>query len=278
MTNSTHFRRIRALVTAARALMTDDERSYVREHRDADRKRTIFFIIALLSERFCDEINSLRARTREQYDPVLSARIDLLSDALKALTQRDVGAVLLLLTTKREWLFMLDDPSEPKEMRSDIAIPLGNDMSSANDIMSAARCQLFARGDAFFMTSNRDYVTETREVLIVRTLPFGEWDIDPQTRALEAADREVELAERFLDEVRSRCDAEPGERMSRSVAEDFRAFAVRVFDAHVTRRLVELKRLDLASAYGRGEIAINPFDERGPVEIAEALAAEAVAA
>lgn len=280
MTTSTHFRRIRALVTAARALMTDDERAYVREHRDADRKGTIRFVIETLGERFRDEHNALRERTRRSYDPVLFARLGMLSDALKALTQRDVGAVLLLLTSNREFFFMLEDPKERPELKSDLGnlTPLGKDMRSANDIMSAARCQLFARGDAFFMTSNRDYIPTTKEVLIVRTLPFGEWGLDPQTRAVEEAELEVEYAERALDDVQRRCEAEPGDRIYEQLAEDRRSCAVRVFDAHLKRRLVQLGRSDLAWQYECGEIGVHSLDDRSPVEIAEALAADAVAA
>ena len=63
----------------------------------------------------------------------------------------------------------------------------------------------------------------TEEVLVVRTLPFEEWDLDPQTKALEAADREVEYAERALEEVQDRCEAEPGEWVSEQLADERRS-------------------------------------------------------
>lgn len=274
MTMNPHFRRVRAMLTAARALMTDADRAQITG--SADRDRAIRFIIPVLAERFCDEIQALRDQTRRSYDPVLYARIGLLDDAIKALTMRDVGAVLELLTTEREWLVMVSDPKEATPASGSIT-PLGPDLRSANKIMSCIGIEIFMRGDAYFMTTRRRLETVTEEVLVVRLMPIGAWDLDPQTKAEEAAEREVELAERILADVQARCEAEPGDRVSRSLAEDRRSCAVRVFDAHMKRRLVELKRLDLASAYERGEIQIHPYDERTPIEIAEALAATAAA-
>jgi hypothetical protein len=257
--------------------MTDADRAAIAEKLDESRDRAVFFTVTLFAERFCDQINSLREQTRRSYDPVLYARIGLLDDAIKALTLRDVGAVLELLTTEREWLVMVNDPKNPTPASGSLT-PLGPDLRSANQIMSCIGAELFMRGDAYFMTTRRRLEAVTEEVLVVRLLPFGAWDLDPQTKAEEAAEREVELAERILADVQARCEAEPGDRVSRSLAEDRRSCAVRVFDAHMKRRLVELKRLDLASAYERGEIQIHPYDERTPIEIAEALSAEALAA
>jgi hypothetical protein len=276
MTKNTHFRRVRAMLTAARALLTDADRAAIAANVDTDRDRAIRLILPLLTERFCDELNGLRDQARRSYDPVLTARIGLLDDAISALTLRDVGAVLELLTTEREWLVMLTDPNEPTPASGHMT-PLGPDMRSASDILRPLSAELFMRGGAFFMTTQRGFKTVTEEVLVVRTLPFGTWDLDPQPKAEEAAELEVEYAERSLEEVRNRCEAEPGERVSEQLAEERRACGARVFDAHLKRRLVQLGRSDLAWQYECGEIGIHSLDDRPPVEIAEAMVAKIAA-
>lgn len=95
-----------------------------------------------------------------------------------------------------------------------------------------------------------------------------------ETREERAARLEVEYAERGLAEVQNRCEAEPGDYVSQQLAEERRVCRARVYDAHLKRRLVQLGRADLASRYACGEIAIHPWEERGPVELADAIAAE----
>lgn len=278
MTKNQNFRRVRDMLTAARAAMTDADRALVREHIDGgNRERAVFFAIIALCERFCDEINAGRDKLRTTHDPAILARVELLEDAVHAVNLTGVGAVIDLLITKRVGMFMLPDPTDTGS-RNDGIVPLGPDMRSANDVFSCVGAKLFKRNGAFFQTIKRGFSTVTEEALVVRLLPLGAWDLDPQAKAEEAAELEVEYAERALDDVQRQCEAEPGDRISEQLAEDRRSCAVRVFDAHLKRRLVQLNRSDLAWQYECGEIPIHPYDDRGPVEIAEALAAEALAA
>lgn len=277
MTNNQNFRRVRNMLTAARALMTDADRALVREHLDGgNRDRAVFFAIITICERICDEINSGRDKLRNAHDPAILARVEMLEDAVRAVNLTGVGAVIELLITKRAGLFMLPDPTD-KGSRNDGIVPLGPDMRSANDVFSCVGAKLFKRNGAFFQTIKRGFSTVTEEVLVVRTLPFEEWDLDPQTKALEAADREVEYAERALEEVQDRCEAEPGEWASEQLADERRSCATRVFDAHLKRRLVQLGKPDLAWQYECGDIGVHSLDDRNPIEIAESMAAEVAA-
>ncbi len=271
MTNKT-FRQLRALVTAGRAAMTDDDRKMIREDVDAKDPRAVEVARSVLNVRITEEFHNIGQQLGTGRNRELIARVELLNDALAALDRRNVELVLDVLLTTRTGLCLLLMTDE--QCKAEVPIFLGSDLPSAKAMLAPLGVEFFKRADAFFETKKIGFKVVTEEVPVVRMLTFGTWELDEQTKALEAAQLEVEYAERGYAEVQSRCEAEPGDRISQQLADERRVCRERVYDAHLKRRLVQLGRADLAWQYACGEVAIHPWEERGPVELADAIAAE----
>lgn len=276
MTNNNHFRRVRDMLTAARALLTDADRAMVREHLDVgNRDRAVFFAITSICSRFCDAINADRDKLRAAHDPAMLARVEMLEDAVREVNLTGVGAVLELLLTEKTGLWMLNSV----DGRVGPGVPhwTGADLVAGKALLAPLGVELFKLGGAFFETSKRGGRLVTEEVPVVRLLPFGSWEPDEQTKSLEAAQVELDYAKRGLAEVQRRCEAEPGGRLSEQLAEERRVCAARVFDAHLKFRLIHLGKPDLAWRYECGEFPVSSYDDRGPAEIAEAIVDQAAA-
>jgi len=163
---------------------------------------------------------------------------------------------------------------DEQQFKKEVPIYLGSDLAAAKAMLAPLGVKFFKRGDAYFETKKVGFKVVTEEVPVVRMLTLGTWELDEQTKALEAAQLEVEYAERGYADVQNRCEAEPGDRISQQLADERRVCRERVYDAHLKRRLVQLGRADLAWQYACGEIPVHSWDERGPVELADAIAAE----
>jgi hypothetical protein len=274
MKNNNHFRLVRDMLTAARALLTDDDRAAILAPlKNGTRDLSVFVAVTVLCERFCDEIKSSEANLRDAYvkafDPKLFARVQMLKEAVRAVTLTNVGFVLELIVTEKTGLWMLNH----SDGRIKAGVPhwTGADLVAGKALLAPLGIDLFKRGDAYFETVKRGFKFVTEEVPVVRLLPFGSWEPDEQTKSLEAARVELDYAERGLEEVQRRCEAEPGDRISQQLADERQACAGRVFDARLKLRLVQLGKPDLAWQYECGEIPISSYDDRSPVQIAADL-------
>lgn len=278
MTNNSDFRRILALVTAGRALMTDADRtSVVEQLKFGNRKQAVSLAVGVIGEKLCKEIKACEAKLRTAgHDPEFLAHVDLLRDAGNALTLIDVGAVIELLVTQKTGLVMLPDPADEMSV-DEVPVYLGADLGVAKSFLAPIGIELFKRNGTHFQTVKRGFRRVTEEVLVVRLLPLGTIEPDSQMRAEEAAEIEVDYANGILSDVWRRCEAEPGDQISEELAYERRECALRVFDARVKLRLVQLGHCEMAWNYEIGRFRVDPHEDRSPEEFAESLVAAAAA-
>lgn len=100
MTNDA-FTRIRALVTAGRALLTAEALHRVRALMSGEaRDRAVFLALSILFNRFCDRLNHMSAELKRcGLTPELLDRLRLLGEARNGLNRSDMSAALDHLVT-----------------------------------------------------------------------------------------------------------------------------------------------------------------------------------